>query len=276
MVVATETDPTWQSGDELEREVALHVRQRSTGTLFVRTVDNHWGCFVFRHGDIVSVMCRGVRGIKGLLHLRSISQCTYRFDAEALLGEDVGDLPTTEEILEQLGGGAIETLQRPIGLSAAELKKTVIDAAVAILGPIGALVSEEQFARAGMLSGMDDVEQLLRAVAREIDDPDEAQAFREQVMVSATPRSGTTSGTRTAIPEGSAEYNKLRNVLESEAAEFLGPMGPLLCAEYFEKHSVGDNVTDIGMIINALADEIDDVKLSDQFRNRIAERLEPK
>jgi len=30
------------------------------------------------------------------------------------------------------------------------------------------------------------------------------------------------------------------------------------------------------MIINALADEIDDVRLSDKFRHRIAERLESK
>ena len=64
-------------------------------------------------------------------------------------------------------------------------------------------------------------------------------------------------------------------MLESEAAEFLGPMGPVLCEEYFHKYSKDNNVFDVGMIINALADEIDDVELSDQFRNRIAERHEP-
>ncbi len=53
-------------------------------------------------------------------------------------------------------------------------------------------------------------------------------------------------------------------------------MGPMLCAEYFERYSVGDNVADVSLVINALADEIDDVHLSDQFRSRIAERLEPK
>jgi hypothetical protein len=276
MVVAADKDPAWQSGDELESEVARHVRERSSGTLFVRTADNHWGCFVFSAGAIVSVMCRGVRGTKSLVHLRKISQCTYRFDTNALLGEDAGDLPSTEEILEQLGGGDIETLQRPIGLSAAELKQTVSTAAVSVLGPMGALVCDEQFARAGMLSGMEDVEQLLRAIAREIDDPDEAKAFRDEVIAAATPRGGSTSGQRAAVAEGSAEYNTLRNVLESEAAEFLGPMGPVLCEEYFLRFAIDNNIFDIGAIVNALADEIDDVQLSDQFRNRIAERLEPK
>ncbi|MDH3714842.1 MAG: hypothetical protein OET44_13450 [Gammaproteobacteria bacterium] len=275
MVVAADTDPAWQSGDELESEVARHVRERDSGTLFVRTADNHWGCFVFSEGSIVSLMCRGVRGTKSLVHLRKIAQCTYRFDAGALLGEDVVDLPSTEEILEQLGGGDIETLRRPIGLSAAELKRTVSTAAVAILGPMGALVCDEQFARAGMLAGMEDVEQLLRAIGHEIDDPDEAKAFRDEVIAAATPRGGSTSGQRAAVTEGSAEYNKIRNVLEAEAAEFLGPMGPVLCEEYFLKYAVDNNIFDIGSIINALADEIDDVRLSDQFRNRIAERLEP-
>ena len=148
MVVAADTDPSWQSGDELESEVGRHVRERSSGTLFLRTADNHWGCFVFNEGRIVSVMCRGVRGTKSLEHLRRIAQCTYRFDAGAQLGEDAGDLPSTEEILKQLGGGTIETLHRPIGLSAAELKQTVSNAAVAALGPIGTLVCDEQFARA--------------------------------------------------------------------------------------------------------------------------------
>ena len=96
------------------------------------------------------------------------------------------------------------------------------------------------------------------------------------MITAATPRSGTTSGQRAAIAEGSAEYHKIRNVLEAESADFLGPMGPELCDEYFEKYSIDNNLSDVGMIINALADEIDDVRLSDKFRNRIAERLEPK
>jgi len=276
MVVAAGTDTAWQSGNELENEVARHVRDRSSGTLFVRTADNHWGCFVFHEGRIVSVMCRGVRGAKSLVHLRKITRCTYRFEADALLGEDAGDLPSTEEILEQLGGGAIEMVQRPIGLSAAELKQSVSNAAVAILGPMGTLVCDEQFARAGMLAGMEDVERLVRAIAREMDDPDEAKAFRDEVIAAATPHGGSTTGQRAAVAEGSAEYNSLRNVLETESAEFLGPMGPVLCEEYFHKYSIDHNIVDLGPIINALADEIDDVQLSDQFRSRLAERLEPK
>lgn len=274
MMAAADKNTSWQTSNQLERAVARHVDERSTGTLFVRTSDNHWGCFVFEQGEIVSLMCRGVRGARSLRHLRNINECTYRFDGDALLGEDAGDLPSTAEILTQLRGGedpgAVES--GPIPLSATELKQTVCRAAVQFLGPVGELVCEEEFARAGMLAGIDDVDQLVRRVAREIDDPEESRQFREQVLAAVSQR-GAATGPHEGLKEGSPEYNKLRDVIESEAAEALGPMGPVLCEDFFRRYSYGRNVVDVAQIIDALVEEVEDPEQGERFRQRVAARL---
>ncbi len=254
-------------------EVARHVREGSTGTLFVRSSDNHWGCFVFDNGSIVSLMCRGVRGVRSIRHLRDIGECTFRFDPEAILGEDIGDLPDTREILQQLSGFDDDTPQRAISLSAAQLKQTVCDAAVLILGPVGEILCEEEFARAGIISGMDDLDRLVRRVAREIDDPVQAREFRDSVLGAASSTAGSTTGGRKGLARGSAEYNRIREAIELEASEFLGPVGPMLCEDFFRRYSAGNNVVDVAAVIDSLADEIDDKRLAERFRTRIAERL---
>lgn len=367
--MAATRDNDWRNSDELLDEINRLVEAGSTGTLFVRTADDHLGCVVFASGEIVSVMFRGVRGMRGIEYVRAFNQSTFHFDENALLWEDPGDLPDTQDILRRLreqsvfsdagraddagtsgkashewsalgdwnaadesdsagtesradkddepaSPGPVESeiaptvartpppkptivkpppvrertaigspavlskrnvgaspRQAPIALSASELKRTICDTAVSIMGPVGHIICDEAFARAGILGGMDDLENLLLRITSEIDDETDARDFRNKVLTKATPREGATTAPRTGVAAGSAEYNKLREVIESEAIEFLGPLASVLCDEYFRKYSAGNNVVDIGQVINSLVDEIGNPQRSDQFRERIAQRL---
>jgi len=375
--LAATSDNNWQKSDQLVLEIHRLVRTGATGTLFVRTADDHLGCVVFASGEIVSVMFRGVRGMQGIEYVRSFNESTFRFDDSALLWEDPGDLPDTQEILRKLSEGSTkappsappasnewstqplpQTVTEPpapastppparrapeptfstpaaspahdpsfstppvrpvpdqpsfstpaarpnpleqsfsvpppaqfppqpsfnqqktrparqvsIALSATELKRTVCETAMSIMGPLGKMICEEEFARAGILRGVDDLERLLRRVAAEIDDESEAREFLNIVMAKATPREGPSSGQRAGLREGTPEYRKLRDVVESEAVEFLGPLAAFLCDEYFRKYSMNNKRVDVGMVINSLVDEIGDLERAHEFRERIAQRL---
>jgi len=361
--LAATSDNDWRKSDQLVHEIIRLVEAGSTGTLFVRTADDHLGCVVFASGEIVSVMFRGVRGMQGIEYVRAFNQSTFRFDENALLWEDPGDLPDTREILRKLSESSAEpplepplsessaepplepplsewstqplplpslsepnaqrplepsvrtaaaqpppepsfsvpTLQPPpqpsfsrpapraparfggpkaqplaqtsIALSATELKRTVCEAAMGIMGPLGRIICEEEFARAGILRGVDDLERLLRRVAAEIDDATEARDFCNAVLTKATPREGATTGPRVGVREGTPEYRQLREVIESEAVEFLGPLAAFLCDEYFRKFSTNNRRVDIGQVLNSLVDEIGDLQRAQEFRERIAQRL---
>ncbi len=359
--MAATSDNNWQKSDQLVLEIHRLVRTGATGTLFVRTADDHLGCVVFASGEIVSVMFRGVRGMQGIEYVRSFNESTFRFDESALLWEDPGDLPDTHEILRKLSEGAAKpppssqaastewstqplpqtvvepasessnstpavqrapepsfstppvrpaaeppsfstpaaqprslepplsaqfppqpsfnqqkpkpTRQQSIALSATELKRTVCEVAMSIMGPLGKMICEEEFARAGVLRGVDDLERLLRRVAAEFDVEWEAREFLNTVLAKATPREGGTSGQRGGVREGTPEYRKMRDVVESEAVEFLGPLAAFLCDEYFRKYSTNSKRVDVGMVINSLVDEIGDLERAHEFRERIAQRL---
>jgi len=287
MATVVNEDQVWLSSYELHREVVRLVEEGRSGTLFIRTRDDHWGCFVFEKGAIVSLMCRGVRGSKCLKYLREISSCTFRFDADAMLGNDGAYLPGTRiiiaELWEQLtpdsqGTGAepaTDFPQYPVALTAADLKQAILGIAVDLLGPMGEIVCEERFADYGMVSGMEDVRELATKIALEFDDLEEANEFQRRVMEAAGTKSqGSGAGETAESPYGTnLDYSNFRHVLESEAAEFLGPMALELCAEYFGKFAANRHIADATLIIDSLAENFGDASLAEQFRVRVASRL---
>ena len=96
------SDNARRSNELLVQELERLVSAGATGTLFVRTPDDHLGCVVVANGEIVSVTIRGSRGVKGVDYLRSVGHSNFHFDEGTLLWEDPGDLPDTQGILRML------------------------------------------------------------------------------------------------------------------------------------------------------------------------------
>lgn len=80
-----------------------------------------------------------------------------------------------------------------------------------------------------------------------------------------------TSTTDTAT--SAVSLKMVKKVIEEEAAEFLGPMGPSLCAEYFE--GAGDLRSKAGLlrVLSSVAAELNDIHLGEEFRRRVLARL---
>lgn len=267
----------WQSFDKLIAEVREHLNARNSGSLCIRSADNHWACIVVDEGRIAGLMCRGARGIRSIKHFQNIKHCTFRFDAGAVLATDSGDLPGTEDILRQLEGEASVEEHRPIGLSVHDLQQVVRDAASELLGPMGEIVCDEEFARARILGQVDDVEQLVRGISREISDPEEAHAFRERVMTGLSGSGISTMGTAPVAPQNVTpipEINRVRDLITAEAAEFLGPVGPVLAERYFREYSGGRSVADLALIVTSLMDDIGDNEQGRVFKERIEQCLQ--
>ena len=99
-----------------------------------------------------------------------------------------------------------------------------------------------------------------------------AREFRNTVLLKATKRN-TGTGPRGGLREGTAEYQKVREAIESEAVEYLGPLASVLCEEYFSRYSAGGRLIDIAKVINSLVDDIGDLRRGEEFRDRVAQRL---
>lgn len=178
---------------DLVEELTQLIHAASTGSVMVRSMDNHWACLVLEQGKIISVMHRGVRGAKGLAALLNLGPCSFHFQADKVLGRDApGELPETRDILLQLMGSlpSEERGEEPVNLRIHELRGLVLERAIETLGPIAEVICEEQFADAGIIGSMQDLDRLLRCIARDIDNREQAEQFREAVMTAVT-RQGT-------------------------------------------------------------------------------------
>lgn len=94
---------------ELISELARLVDEGATGTLFVRTADEHTARFAFHHGRIVGLAYRVTRGIAAVPHLRKISGASLQFTPDVVF--TVGDeesLPATPQLLGLLGGTPVD------------------------------------------------------------------------------------------------------------------------------------------------------------------------
>ncbi len=297
MATVVNQDQVWLSSIALRQEVIRLVEEERSGTLFVRTRDEHWGCFVFEKGAIVSLMCRGVRGSKSFKYLRDIDSCTFRFDAEAMLGNDGARLPGTRTIIAEVWkqfsldgqytgdnqniGDSQNIGADPYAQTATGLKQVILGVAVDLLGPVGEIVCEEKFTNYGVVSGMEDVSELAARIALEFSNLEEANEFQRRVMKAAGAGANVEGGAETAespyapyAPYGTnLDYSNFRSVLESEAAEIVGPVALELCAECFDKFAANRHIADASPIIDSLADSIGDAGLAEQFRARVASRL---
>lgn len=167
--------------DALSDVLRRHLGQRDTGTLFIKTPENHWGYFGLRDGFIVSAMCRGVKGAKAMQHFQNAESVSVRFDSSQVTGESGrGPQLTNDQIFAGLAGlpmnapsfGPSHSTALPAAVARASAPNAVVVQRIAdlikseaaeALGPIGPMICDDLIAERRMRA--EDIQHVLGQLA---------------------------------------------------------------------------------------------------------------
>lgn len=168
---------------QLVREIQRCCQDRTTGTMLIMTPDNTVVRIIFDQGQIVSLTFGSKHGQDAIPLIANIKGGRVKFSAAKAGGyRDRGSTPATSAILRMLGGDLAPVADPTSGTQAAGpgyasfAIQVIENAAIDILGPMGALVMEECQSKTG-----GDVKKLIDAVAAEIRDPEKNRHFKDQV-----------------------------------------------------------------------------------------------
>lgn len=164
--------------------IRQEIDAQSSGTLILRSNENHIAMLGFEEGALVSLFCEGLRGLRALPRFFRISGCTSRFD-HFLPASPQPELPTTPELLALLEREIPAGEAEPAG-HAEQVEEETIAAIARILteyvGPIGPLLCRSLVGAPGGVHSVADAENMIEKLAGEI--LDEAQ--RRQFITDAS------------------------------------------------------------------------------------------
>lgn len=179
------TGDTFRSYDELVSEIRKLGLERRTGTLFVVTVDNESGQIGLRDGLIVHVRFRRKIGVEAAYTLRKIDKLRFSFTRDFVETTDPG--LSSEAVLAALTDvevAAIGWHQAPRhspqhSLVAQEaVRRVLTEALTEYVGPLASVVVRDHLREAERVGRQP--ADVVDALARGIDEPTSASAFRQQ------------------------------------------------------------------------------------------------
>lgn len=172
---------------ELLRIISGLCANGQTGSLFIISETNCFARVVIAAGNIIYLEYRLKKGTEAVPVFLEIEHGTLDFKDGKVISHKASPLPSTPDLLAQLGGETLPTVGAPQPAaaagkhSAANALKIIEDELIDVLGPMASLVWEEHLERAGGPAADIDFGQLISSVSTEIDDPDKAAQFRTHV-----------------------------------------------------------------------------------------------
>ena len=171
--------PFWRVVEQLRHYCA----ERLTGTVFIVSDDNRMAQVQLDGGNIVMLLCRGRRGLDALAAMRTMPSARLRFDASVAPAGETEHF-NTSEIIDRLGisvaGTApVSAAVRPAPASAAasqapgtlaRLERMLVH----YIGPMAQIVCADYASHKG------DMRSLVLALASEVPDQRQADAFRAE------------------------------------------------------------------------------------------------
>jgi hypothetical protein len=162
--------------DELLAAIRRLCVERRTGTLFIATADNEGGQLGLRDGLVVAARFRRLTGLDAAHAIRKIRLARFSFTRDAVEPPDPHRPLSHGAVLSVLTDAeAPASFVESYGV----LRATLITALTEYLGPMAAIVVRDQLAEAER-AGREPAE-IVEALARLIDDPAGAAAFRTQM-----------------------------------------------------------------------------------------------
>lgn len=169
---------------EIIGRIRKEINTQSSGTLILRSNENHVAMLGFEKGALVSLFCEGLRGLRALPRFFKITGCTSRFD-NSLSASPQPDLPTTPELLELLER-AVPPAEAEQAGHADQVSEETIAAIARILteyvGPIGPLLCKSLVGAPGGVHSVADAENMIEKLAGEI----LGEAQRRQFITNAS------------------------------------------------------------------------------------------
>ncbi len=265
---------------ELTRLIEQLNQKKRSGTLFLRTDDNHSSMIMFTAGIVTGVTCGLARGRKAITLLRQVNQFSFRF-AEGKPPPTRQDLTSPEETLRALGIGVHEPIMEeapaliddlPAGAGTAApddtpdlnlgiddvIRQLIVEQLAGIVGPAAPVMLEDAERAAGGISRSEQIEKILKILSDDLDTPEEQSRFAPRVR-------SRIDGMFT---------KKACEMITGELLEYVGPAAANVC---------GDNILKLGghirsphqleRLIAMLANEIGDEQESREFIDRVREDL---
>ena len=164
------------------------VRNRESGSLYLRTDTNRSVCIGIRQGEIEALVSGPRRGLTAIKTILGMSSGSCRRD-ETSLAFHTGDLPTTAEILKILRERRVESTagsdsasmtdkdeawQRPVDEERSV--KILCDLLHDYLGPVAPLICDD-LTQSGNLHTSADLDAAIINLAAEIESSSESQEF---------------------------------------------------------------------------------------------------
>lgn len=179
---------------QLMEHLSKLISDKRSGTLYIKSDDDHAGMISLRDGHIISMFCQSQHGQPAIEQIRKMSGATCRFDPNAP-GIDSGECPSTPEILRVLAPGGPESLEIPAAgeasASPAAVPKALEDLLAQLrmglqnrIGPIATMVMDQALAESGRIEQANQVKALIDRLTREIDDKREASSFATEARSS--------------------------------------------------------------------------------------------
>jgi|SRR5882672_837195 len=166
--------------DALVAELRRLNAERRTGTIFIATADNHGGQLALQDGLVVAVRFRRKIGLEAVLELRMIGAVRFTFTREQIAAAD-------PRLSSSAAWSALTEAVGSHGHADGHGMHTILTAALTeYLGPMASIVVRDQLRdaeRAGR-----ELSEVVEALARGVDDPAAAAAFRTQARAALAAR----------------------------------------------------------------------------------------
>ena len=169
---------------ELIAEVQRLCAESRTGTLYIATARNEAGQIGLRDGVIVAVRFHLRSGLDAVRGLREVKAARFTFMAGVVEAPDLRQSVSSSAILALLTNTANAM---PPDASAA-LQRILTSTLTEYLGPMAGIVVRDQLREAERLGR--DPGEIVDALARHIDEPAGAAAFRQQATAALAGRTG--------------------------------------------------------------------------------------
>ena len=181
----------YNSYHELMQALKSLCVQRSTGTMFIATPDNHFGRIVLKGGEIISLIFGTKSGESAIPFIRAIKAGKFKFSQGHAQADTSENLPPSPVLLTRLSAGVASS--GPATHTAinknmlGQIYRVVEGELVEFVGPIASLVCSEHKEKFGAITQAGELSVMLESIAREIGDAGKARHFMERVWERLSP-----------------------------------------------------------------------------------------
>ncbi|MCW8890845.1 MAG: hypothetical protein OQL20_09330 [Sedimenticola sp.] len=181
-------------------QIRQHCKNRDTGTLFLLTEKRATVKLVIAEGTIAALSYQSIRGEEAILPMSRLLQCSMRYYPGVKLLPANQTLPTTEQIINRLQGGATNEdavqgntqilIEKP---NRSNLSETVqdaledvltilIDETTEFMGPFATVLCRKYMEGAGNPPTLSEIQRALHQLAEDIRDKTKSNQLEQNVL----------------------------------------------------------------------------------------------